>query len=868
MNWDQPHRSGRPRSSGPPRRKLRPNGFAKLARLASRHAALVVLLAAVLAALTGGFAMSRLEIAPDQRTPVALDEPTARLQAALDRAFPGIEQTFLAVVSGRDPDTARQQALALASTLSQRNDVFLSAFVPGTGKFYDAHALLYDGTAEVRTRVEALLQMEPLYHALAAAPDMLGFAALVSEIGSAVQQGRSPPGLTTVLQAVSASVEAQVEGTPRPLRWTELAGLDSPVEARRWYVIATPVPGQEQRAAAVARQAAQGLQEVLWLWPQQALEVPASPLRDLVIPACISMLLTLIMLSAGLGSFRQAIAVMLSAATVLGISGAAAAVLGRPVEGAAWPVALAVMAPLMVIGAVTAVAYGEGRRRGLAADQAVMLAAQRQGGLATLAALLFAAVWVAWLVQRTPPLGHFAAIALIGLAAAWLAALLVLPAGLRLTAARRAEPILHWLDGAFREIQHGAARTASALLAVAVLALAVFSTILLPSIRFGERQAAFFPPLLLETPDARGAVHILTPAGDVPTLVARLSELPEVGAIRTAAQFLPPDTGPKVAELRRLAAFTPFEVATRSPADDATLGESFAELEQQLAAIAEAPASSGELREAATRLRRALGLFASAQPLNYQRAASLEASLFGSLAEISRAAQRLAVIEPPTVAGLDPQLLQRFVSPDGIWRIEVLPRNDLGETSFAAALRRAVPQAAGEPIVTLVRNETMPRQTCLAAAMALVAAAVLVLAALRSIRGLIVVLAPAVAFIPLAGAVAVLLGLSLDAALLAGISSAIAVLMACSMLLARRFATAGALVKPAVLPLRAALLAPVTLALAAAAFMISSRPAVAEMGAALALLMLIAALLIVILVPAMTRWLDAFSEAGAMRRSG
>lgn len=856
MNWDQPHWSDRTRSSEPPRRKLRPNGFAKLARYASRHAMAVVVLAAVLAGLTGGFAISRLQM-DTKRQSIAIDEPTSKLQAALDRAFPGIEQTFLAVVADSDPDTGRRQALALASALSQRTDVFLSAFVPGTDKFYDANALLYEDTAEVRARVDGLLQMEPLYHALAAAPDMLGFAALVRQIGTAVQQGRSPPGLTGMLQAVSASVEAQVKGTPRPLRWTEFAGLASPVLAKRWYVIASPVPGQEQQAAAAARQAAQGMQEVLWLWPERAQESPANPLRDFVIPAWISMLLTMAMLSAGLGSFRQAIVVVLSAAMVLGISGTAAALLGRPVDGVTSSVAFAVLAPLMVIGVVTAVAYGEGRARGLAAEQAVMLAAQRQGGLAAVAVLLFAAVWVAWLVHGVPSLGHFAVIALIGLAAAWLAALLVMPAALRLTAARRAESPPHWPDGAVRNLEHGAARTAWDLLAVAVLALAVFATILLPSMRFGERQPPLSPPLLLETPDARRAVHILAPAGNVPELVARLSELPEVGAIRTATQFLPPNTAPKVAELRRLAAFTPFEVARRSPADDVTLGESFADLQQQLATIAEAPASSGELREAATRLRRAFALFASAQPLNYQSAASLEVSLFGSLVEISQTAQRLAVLGPPTVAGLDPQLLRRFVSPDGIWRIEVLPRNGLGETSFAAALHRAVPQAAGEPIVTLVRNEAMPRRTYLAAATALIAAAMLVLAAMRSIRCLIVVLAPAAAFVPLAGAATVFLGISLSAAMLAGISSAIAVLMACSMLLARRFAAVGALVKSAVLPLRAALLAPATLAFVAAPFMISSRPAVAGLGAALALLMLIAALLVVILVPAMTRWLDS-----------
>ena len=119
--------------------------------------------------------------------------------------------------------------------------------------------------------------------------------------------------------------------------------------------------------------------------------------------------------------------------------------------------------------------------------------------------------------------------------------------------------------------------------------------------------------------------------------------------------------------------------------------------------------------------------------------------------------------------------------------------------------------------------------------------------------------APAGAFITLTAAVTVLLGISLNAAMLAGISAAIAVLIACSMLVAVRLRGSGA-VPAQVLPLRAVLLPPITLAGAAAPLVISSRPAVAETGASLAMLFLIVALLIMLLVPALARWLDLLAE--------
>ncbi len=842
-----------------PRQKLRPNGFARLARFSATHRLTLVALSLFLTVLMAGFAMSRLAIDPDQQPRIALDEATAMLQANLAREFPGVEQTFLAIVTSGDPETARQQATALASMLRQQTGVILSAFVPGAGQFYSTNALLYRPAEEVRMRVDALLQLEPLYHAMAAAPDIAGFAALIDEVGKAVEQGRSPPGLEAMLLAASASIEAQVRGKPRPLNWQALAGLDAQSQSRRWYVLVTPVPGAEREAAALARQASAGMQGVGWLWPRRALASTPSELRDFIVPALLSIFLTLLLLFAALGSLRQALAVMLAGAVTLSAAASTAAALGRALDGATWSFALAVLAPVIVTGGVMAIAFGQGRARGLAPMQAIMLAAQRQGGYISVVVLLFAAVWASWLVRQLPSLNHFAVIALAGCLAAWFAVLITLPAALMITAPRQAEEAPHWLDEALGENHPPPARGAMDVAAMVVLAAAVFSAVFLPAMRFGERQLPSFPPPLLETPDARGAVHILLPEVQVAELVSRLSSLPEVGAIRTAQQFLPPDAERKIAELRRLAALTPFEPVFRDRPDDIAMQANFEELQTQLTNIASGPASTPGLRDAALRLRRAMELFVAPEPPGAQRVAELEKSLFGGLGAVSAVAQRLANLQAPGVADLDPQLLRRFVAPDGVWRIEVMPRSGTGELSFAAALRRAVPQSAGEPVVSLVRNEMIHHEAILALSSALVAAAILVLAMLRSLRGLVLSLVPAAALITLTAAVVVLLDISLNAAMLAGLSAAVAVLIACSMLVAGRLRGGQSPVGHS-LPLRAVLLPPLTLAGATAPLVISSRPAVAELGASLAMLLLIVALLIVLVVPALARWLDMLAD--------
>jgi len=207
------------------------------------------------------------------------------------------------------------------------------------------------------------------------------------------------------------------------------------------------------------------------------------------------------------------------------------------------------------------------------------------------------------------------------------------------------------------------------------------------------------------------------------------------------------------------------------------------------------------------------------------------------------------------------------VSEQGIWRIELMPRDGIGQLSFAAAMRRVAPQAAGEPMVSLSRNEIIHHETVLAMAMALALVAFLVLAALRNVTAWALSLAPAAAFITLTAAVTVLLGISLNASLLAGLSAAIAVLIGSSMRMADHLSTRPRSPAALGMVLRAAVLPLLALAVAVAPLALSSRPSVAEVGAALAMLLVLAALLAIIMVPAMARWFDAMAGHHPRRRS-
>ena len=856
MEWEQPHWSGRPKREFEPKRKLRPNGFARLARGAAANAPVVIAFYVLIAAACAVFAAVSLTVDPDAGVRVTLDDETAAAQARLDRSFPNIDQTFLAIVEGGDGLAGRERAVAIATALAAQSDLFQSAFVPGTGPFYDVYGFLFLDLDTINARVDEVLLRQPLFHALATAPDIGGLTALVTEIAKAVSQGRSPPGLGSLLTATAAVFEGEVKGVSQPIDWPMLAGLKVEPSSPRWFVVAQPRAGAERQAAAAAQRASGSSLGILWLWPRRAFGTVPNPLRDLVVPAGLSVFFALLLLAAGLGSFRLSAAIVLSGATSVAAASAAAGALGQPLDQATWSFAAAAVAPALAGGVLIGLAYQEARGKDLPVRQAVMLAAHRRAGMATVFCLLFAAFWLAWLLRQLPSMAHFSVIALVGTAVALAATLTLVPAAIAALEARTPPPEPHWIDEALTGPAPAYGRNAADVAALLVIAAAVFCAAFLPGIGFGERHLPSRPGILLDTPDARGAIHVLVEPDKAEAAIKMLSELPETGAIRTIAQFMPPEAAAKIAALRRLQSASATFPLPREEQDETLVRDNLANLEDQLSVIAASAAASEALRAAAHRLRRAVALFSNPEPPTAARIDTLETALFSGLADLPRAAGRLATLNLPAINDLEPGLLRRFVSPGGLWRIEVMPKTGTGLLSFAGAVRRAFPTAAGEPVAALARNEIVHHETLLALGLAFAAMAVLMLAGLRHAVAWAAAVVPAACLITLTAAMAAGLDLVLTSAMLAAASTVTACLACATMITAQRLTGKesagpgghfGTTIRTGVLPL-------LVLAGATAPLALSTRPGVSELGAFMAMMLLLSALLCLLLVPAIVRW--------------
>lgn len=140
----------------------------------------------------------------------------------------------------------------------------------------------------------------------------------------------------------------------------------------------------------------------------------------------------------------------------------------------------------------------------------------------------------------------------------------------------------------------------------------------------------------------------------------------------------------------------------------------------------------------------------------------LEESLVGSLP--GRIAALRASLRPGRVewADLPPELVERWVSPEGLHRVEVLPGENVARTEalrrFVEAVRTVAPDATGAPVVQLEAGNAVVRAFRKALLYAVLATVGLLSLALRRVRDVVFVVLPLLLAGLLTVAVSVALG--------------------------------------------------------------------------------------------------------------
>ena len=191
----------------------------------------------------------------------------------------------------------------------------------------------------------------------------------------------------------------------------------------------------------------------------------------------------------------------------------------------------------------------------------------------------------------------------------------------------------------------------------------------------------------------------------------KLSKLPEVASVKTIDSFIPDDQQPKLAAIRQLATLLDPVLRPDPNKKPPTDADNIAALKSAVDALKQsAGTQTGRGAAAAKRLGEDLGKLASGDEALRARAhAAMIPSLNTALDELRNYLQA----QPVTLETLPPEIAREWVTQDGRYKVEILPKGDPTDNEtlrqFARAVLAVEPNATGGPIAILESGRTVVR---------------------------------------------------------------------------------------------------------------------------------------------------------------
>ncbi len=662
----------------PSRPRIRPNIFARIARTSAGNPALVLITAMFLVAAAMSFAAFNLTF--DFKSPIEIstDDASQKTNNQLTREFPEAAQLIIVRVSAEKAEPAKSAAKSVAAELEKDKANIAHAFIPGIGQYYDRFAIYYIDVAAIEARVQHVTQLNPLFQALAVSPNLSGLSALIGEVATAVQNGRSPQGLEQLFLQISQSVRGQAEGKPKPVDWRAIAGLKIDNATTDWVVIVEPQTGKlTQARLTVERILVNALQAQPALkmtaeYPPDSLSNDAGSMgRQVVVASALAILLFNLLMGFGLQQLRMIVFVIVPvlSATIMGL--VAASLVVAHADRMVMTLFLAVLLPVSAAAICMAGALTKSRLKSISGISFIMLAAQETGFLVLTICAIATALWLSWFHVAVESLSSLAVIFTFAVLAGLATICSVLPSLAVMQTQAGPNPSPRSSSDAL-SIQW---RSLRPILAILLVAASLFCVVFFSSLHFSGNAASDV---------TRGLQFITTDEKAATKLADDLKSVPEVGTVRWMGTFMPDDMPGKQKALQGLAGALVLSGAAGA-AGPHDLVANLQNMETGLRVIADAAGTDEGLRNSANELRRSLAVLTNTTTAIEPTAVELENLIFSGFADLPKEANDMAALSAPQASDLPPVFRKLFVSDNGKWRIEVLPKRIITPAAFIAA---------------------------------------------------------------------------------------------------------------------------------------------------------------------------------------
>jgi len=735
-----------------------------------RHARGVVAAWGFLTVLSAVFA-STLTVDTDTSRMISDRAGFRQAQLAFEARFPELDDRILVLVRARTQDAAERYADGLAEALEAYPDAIAQAYAPAADPFFRRNGLLFQGVDDLTATLARLSRSAPLIDTLNQTPTLDAFlATLADAVERAEPESPEAQTLTRVQDELAAVIEARLAGDPRGLSWRALfADADQAAPAQVLLTVTPRLDYSRLRPAAPAQLAIDSAAEIVRMETGLDAEVFVTgepvlrsdelrSVRDgIEIAGLISLILVAVLLYFGYRSgMMAAVTVGIVVISILVTAGLASIVFG-----ALNLVSVAFTVLMVGLGVDFAIHFAlhalVEHRRGKSSRAALYRTSREIGGALALTAPTTALAFFAFTPTDFVGMAQLGMLAGMGVLVAFLAATSIVPALFALPETQerlRRGPILG--AGPARPRLAGAA-------GLVILTLTAGALFLLPQARFDA------DPMSLRDPDAPSVRAFQLLFDDINTQPYRLdviAETPEaaaqlgdqLGALEavsrttTLLDFVPDAQAEKLDLIDFAAAGLIYALEPGPQVDPGGFGDGAARLRAALAA-AEDPA--------AQRLAEAL------ETVTQRDEPALEGAIG---ADVFRhwpyQRERLATsltAGPVTLADLPAPLIERYVSPDGGVRVEVLPEGDARlldvRRDFVEAVLEVAPDAAGSARSVLEAGQVISEAMIQAALTAFAGVALLLWLVLRQAGIVAAILIPLAMAAILTTATGVLIGM-------------------------------------------------------------------------------------------------------------
>jgi hopanoid biosynthesis associated RND transporter like protein HpnN len=759
-------------------------------RFVQRHPRMIIALTLISTAAVLAYSVAHFEMNVDIAGMISDKLRFRRLEEDFTKAFPNLSDTIVVIFDADNADLAISSRQTLAERLRREKGFFKSVYEPGGGDFFDKEGLLFLNVNELEDFGDSMAAAQPL---LALLSQDLSVRGLFSVLEKTLEQPELRDERTDLLfDGMSDAFDAVTEHRPYTLPWQELMlGKKEASAQRRQFLILRPfLHSADLAAGEMALNAVRKAVKELNLTPDKGVRVRIT--GDVALN---EENLHEVRNSIGLATLASLL--LVSLLLYVGLAGSGRlifAALATLIIGLIWTTAFAIafVGSLNMISVTFAVLfiglgidysiqfclrYRELIREGLPFSDSMFTTVQGVGKAILLSCITTAIGFYSFIPTAYAGVAQLGLISGTGMFICFFANLTILPAFLAVV------PYKEKRSGSPRAPRNALLSIPyrhSITICIASLVLGIGSAALLPKVYFDYNPLNLYDPasepvvaikeLFRDSGTSPWTISVLTKGEDeARSLAARLGRLREVKMAVTLFDIVPVDQPEKSAILSDISLFMPPQLG-RAGIKHLSYAQDVSAMQDLDAALEKALLNSGgNPRPPVRQLHDSLRKFRTLlrDPAEGRRAfETLEGDLLSGLPYLFRRLETSLQAAPFTLSGLPKELADQYRSPDGRYRVQVFPRENITDRNslarFVKAVQSVAPHATDAPVTIYESGRAVVASFEQAGVYALIAIVVVLLIEMRSFYGTFMILVPLILAMLLTGAASVLFGIPLN----------------------------------------------------------------------------------------------------------